>query len=184
MSLRQRNELDLVAGDDVEAALLPFGLGLLDPLLARRHEIPPDVARALERSPSDQHDACLTARRDRDWITWSENQQLARCEAVTRNVDFARHYIERALLGIGIEGERCAGRQSCISEQRLRLGRHRRALAKNAAGDNAHTGALRADDREIGLVVVCEAWSHLFVLGWHRHPALQAVQALAARASL
>src|ERR1700681_2075546 len=46
-SLRQRNELRLVARHRVEAGELPVGLGLLDALLARRHEIPPDMTRSI-----------------------------------------------------------------------------------------------------------------------------------------
>src|SRR5437867_1166142 len=117
-------------------------------------------------------------------VTRPENQQLARCEAVAGNLDLARYDIERALLGSGIEWERRARRQTSVSKQCLRLRRYRRALTKNAAGDDTHTGALCADDRELGLVVVCEAWRDLFVLGRHRYPALQAVQVLAAHAAL
>src|SRR5882757_5191108 len=104
--LRQWNELGLVAGNDVEAALLPFGLGLLDPLLARRHEIPPDVARALHRGSADQNDARLAAGRHCDCIAWSEHQKLTSPKTIAGNVDVARHDIERTLLRLGIKRER------------------------------------------------------------------------------
>src|SRR5262249_56986819 len=45
-SLRQRDELLVVTRDGVEAGELPVRLGLLNALLARRDEVPPDVAGA------------------------------------------------------------------------------------------------------------------------------------------
>ena len=46
--LGQRDELR-IARHLGEAAVAPVGLGLLDALLGRRHEVPPDVARAVHR---------------------------------------------------------------------------------------------------------------------------------------
>src|ERR1700736_2325923 len=47
LGFRQRNELGL-ARDRCESSHLPILFRLLDPLPARGHEIPPDVARALQ----------------------------------------------------------------------------------------------------------------------------------------
>src|SRR5438067_1794272 len=88
-SLRQRNELALVARHDVEAALLPFGLGLLDALLARGDEIPPDVTRPVHRGAADEDDARVGRSRDRETVARAEDQELAGREAVTGDLDFA-----------------------------------------------------------------------------------------------
>src|SRR5262245_65989496 len=56
-SLRQGNELLIVAGDGIEAGELPVGLGLLDALLARGDEVPPDVARPVHRWAAGQDGA-------------------------------------------------------------------------------------------------------------------------------
>src|ERR1700730_1966219 len=52
--LRQRDELGFT-GYRAEPAGLPFLLGLLDPLAARGHEIPPDIARSFHRGAAEQH---------------------------------------------------------------------------------------------------------------------------------
>src|SRR5262249_60996465 len=54
-SFRQRDELGVVAGHGVEAGELPVGLGLIDALLARGDEIPPDVARTVHGGAAEQH---------------------------------------------------------------------------------------------------------------------------------
>lgn len=55
--IRQRDALVLVARDEPEAALAPVGLGLLDALGAARHEVPPEVARPVERLAADDDEA-------------------------------------------------------------------------------------------------------------------------------
>ena len=82
--LRQRDELALVAGHGVEAAGLPVGLGLLDAVLARGDEIPPDVARAVHRGAADQHDAGVGRRRHGDGVAGTEDQQPARARICRR----------------------------------------------------------------------------------------------------
>src|SRR5438270_143494 len=114
--LGQWDELSLVAGNDVEAALFPFGLGLLDPLLARRHEIPPDVARAFHRGSADQNDACLAAGRHCDCIAWPEHQKLTSPEAITGNVDLTRYDIKRALFRLGIKRKRRSQRERRVGK--------------------------------------------------------------------
>ncbi|KAG1443950.1 hypothetical protein G6F57_017948 [Rhizopus arrhizus] len=53
--LRQRDELLVVAGDGAEVAGFPVVLGLLDALLRTGHEVPPQVARAIQRFAAEQH---------------------------------------------------------------------------------------------------------------------------------
>ena len=68
-ALRQRNELAIIRGRELKAAIGPIALapglfGGLDPFLRRRHEIPPDVARSLERlAAQDHHPRTRRARR-------------------------------------------------------------------------------------------------------------------------
>ena len=47
------DEFDLVARHLLEVPGGPFGLGLLDAVLPRRHEIPPDVPRAVHRGAAE-----------------------------------------------------------------------------------------------------------------------------------
>src|SRR5262245_45872602 len=118
--LRQWNELSLVAGNDVEAALFPFNLGLLDPLFARRHEIPPDIARAFHCGSANQNDARFAAGSHRDRIAWPEHQKLSSPETIAGDIDLARHDIERTLLGLGVKRKRCPQRQRGVREQSFR----------------------------------------------------------------
>src|SRR5260370_33777262 len=71
---RQRNELALLR-DRSEAPLLPILLGRLDALAARGDEIPPDVARALQRGAAEVHEAGGAHRPARAWIAPGGGQQ-------------------------------------------------------------------------------------------------------------
>src|SRR3954453_4801599 len=71
---RQRNELMFLRNRG-EAAGFPILLGLLDPLLAGRNEIPPDVARALQRIAAEKHHPRGLERLDGDAVAGPEDQQ-------------------------------------------------------------------------------------------------------------
>src|SRR5882757_1769753 len=86
--LRQRNELMFV-GNMGETAGFPVLLGLLDPLLAGRDEIPPDVARAFQRIAAEKHHSRWLCRLDRDAIAGPEDQQARTFIAIARDLDFA-----------------------------------------------------------------------------------------------
>src|SRR3954464_8174911 len=55
-ALRQRDARVVIADDVGELVVAPVVLGLLDPVLVGRDEVPPDVAGAVERRAADQHD--------------------------------------------------------------------------------------------------------------------------------
>src|SRR5262249_41229761 len=93
-SLGQWNELLIVARHGIEAGELPIGLGLLDALLARGDEVPPDVARPVHRCAAEQHEARIADRGDRDAIAGAEQQQPAWREPVAGDVDLARDEID------------------------------------------------------------------------------------------
>src|SRR5262249_52278077 len=59
LAIRQRNELHFVARHDIETRGLPVSLCLLDAVLARGHEIPPDVTWPFERGTADNGDMAL-----------------------------------------------------------------------------------------------------------------------------
>src|SRR5438067_10134019 len=103
-SLRQRDEFLLVARHAVEPRELPIGLGLLDAFLARRDEIPPDVARSVHRRSAQQHETYIGHRSERDRIARAEYQQPPRGKAVACDFDLAGHKIDGALFGVRIDG--------------------------------------------------------------------------------
>src|SRR5256885_16931878 len=96
--LRQRDELELIARHAGEFAFTPFVLGLLDALLARGNEIPPDMTRTVERCATDHRDAARLRRGQRDLIGRAKNEKLTGRELFARNVRLAGGNINFALL--------------------------------------------------------------------------------------
>ena len=70
----------MFVGDVREAASFPVLLGLLDPLLGGRHEIPPDVAGAFQRVAAQKHHPRRQRRLHRDAIAWPEDGQFETAE--------------------------------------------------------------------------------------------------------
>src|SRR5439155_4181106 len=144
-SLRQRDEFTFVARDDVEAASLPLGFGLLYALFARGDEIPPDMARPVHRGAAEENDARCRRRGRRHFIARPNHQQLARGEAVARNVDLAGDDVEAALLGGRVDRQHGGGFEQRIGKNRFGQRRHRRALPIKAADDDADALAVAGD---------------------------------------
>src|SRR5690349_8985916 len=94
----QRDEFCFVAWDGVEPPLRPFLLGRLDPLEARGDEVPPDVARALHRRATEQHEPCVGFCPDGNCVAGPQHEQLGVLEGITCHLDLARYRIERAFL--------------------------------------------------------------------------------------
>src|SRR5882762_11075407 len=105
---RQRNELAL-ARHGVEAARFPIRLGLLDALLARGDEVPPDVAWAVHGGPANHRQPRRRECRYGDAVAGLEDEEAAGLEAVARDVDLARHQIDRSLFRLGVERQLGAG---------------------------------------------------------------------------
>src|SRR4051794_32032640 len=76
-SLRQRNELVLLRNLGKTAGF-PVLFGLLDALLAGGNEIPPDMARALQRVTAEEHHPRRFDRLHRDAVARTEDQQAWR----------------------------------------------------------------------------------------------------------
>src|SRR5262249_57179051 len=108
-SLRQRDELLVVTGDGAEAGELPVRLGLLDALLARRDEVPPDVAWSVHGRAAQQHEPRIAYRRQRDAVARTKHEQAAGREPIAGDIDLARNQIDRALLGFCIDRQHGAG---------------------------------------------------------------------------
>ena len=81
----------------------PFRLGLLDAVLPRRHEIPPDVARAVHRCAAEQHEMGVGEGGYDDRVSGPQDEQLAGAEPIAGDFNLACDQINRALLGIGID---------------------------------------------------------------------------------
>src|ERR1700741_1751477 len=88
---------------------LPVLLGLLDPLLTRRDEVPPDVARAFQRIAAEEHHSGRRYGFHGDAVAGPEDQESRAFITLVRDLDFAVDQIDRALLMIGIERHAGAG---------------------------------------------------------------------------
>src|SRR5262249_37192476 len=84
---RQRDEFLVVAGHGIKAGKFPIRFGLLDTLLARGNEIPPDMTRSVHGSAAQKHQARSAERLHRNGIAGTKYQQAAGRELVPRNVD-------------------------------------------------------------------------------------------------
>src|ERR1700674_4741342 len=73
--VRKWNELGIVPGNRRPAPELPVGFRLVDALLARRHEVPPDVARAVHGGAAEDDDARPRDRGDGDAVVGTEHEQ-------------------------------------------------------------------------------------------------------------
>src|ERR1700757_2882314 len=71
---RQRNELVLLR-NGCKTSGFPVLFGLLDALLAGGDEIPPDVARALQRVAAQKHHPCRLQRLYGDAVAGAEDQE-------------------------------------------------------------------------------------------------------------
>src|SRR5258707_13460642 len=92
----------------------PVLLGLLDPLLAGRDEIPPDVARALQRVAAEEHHPRRLDRLHRDAVAGPEDQEARRLIALVRDLDFALDHLDRGLLVVGVERHAGAARRRAL----------------------------------------------------------------------
>src|SRR5947208_2585694 len=101
-SVRQRNEL-VFPEDMGKTAGFPVLFGLFDPLLAGGDEIPPDMARSLQRVAAEEHHPHRFHRLHRDAVAGPEDQKPWRLVALARDFDLAVDQIDRTLLMIGIE---------------------------------------------------------------------------------
>src|SRR3569832_2769914 len=80
--LGQRDELQFVARHLAEMAGLPVGLRLLDPVLPRRHEIPPEVPWPVHRRAAEDDEMRVGRGRHRGGVAGLEHEELAGLEAV------------------------------------------------------------------------------------------------------
>ena len=87
-----------------EAAGFPVLLGLLDPLLAGRDEIPPQVPRAFQRVAAEKHHAGRLQGLDGDAIAGPEDQEPRRLVSLVGDLDLAVDQIDRALLTMRAPG--------------------------------------------------------------------------------
>src|SRR5271170_3926790 len=87
-SLRQRDELRL-PGNRIETAGLPVLFGLFDPLLARGHEVPPDVTGSLRPGATEKHNTRGAPGGQRDAVASSEDEQARSFKQIAGNLDFA-----------------------------------------------------------------------------------------------
>src|SRR5215472_8897989 len=97
LRLRQRNELDFVARHLAEVAGRPFGFGLLDPILARRNEVPPDMPWPVHGGATQNHHMRVGHGLERDVIAWAQHQEALAAEPVATDIDLAVEHINRAL---------------------------------------------------------------------------------------
>src|SRR6202521_6133640 len=117
--VRKWNELGIVAGNRRPAPELPVGFRLVDALLARRHEVPPDVAGGAPGRAAENHNARASDGSDGDAVVGAEHQEPLGFEAVAAHVDLAFHDEDRALLVVGVERHFRAGLERHLGEDRV-----------------------------------------------------------------
>jgi hypothetical protein len=81
------DELDFVARHLVEMAGFPVRLGLLDALLARGNEIPPDVTRPIHRRAAEDDEMGVGHGGNRHGVAGLEDEQASGFELVAGNID-------------------------------------------------------------------------------------------------
>src|SRR5581483_9315745 len=116
----------------------PIGARLLDAFLARGHEIPPDVARPIHRRAAEEHETRRVRGFESNAIARPEDEQQARLEALTPDVDGAGYGVNRALLVVGIERQRSAGCQVGVCVKNAAERSYRRCLSVERARNEAH----------------------------------------------
>src|SRR5207244_1247873 len=102
LAFGQRDEFRL-AGDRRKSAASPVFFRLFDPLLARRDEIPPDVARAFHSAATEKHHARSALRANGDPVTRTEDKEPRALERVAGDLNLSFHEVDRALLIVRIE---------------------------------------------------------------------------------
>src|SRR5213078_3732660 len=95
----------------------PVGLGLLDALAAARDEVPPHVARAIERRAAEQQQPRRLLRRDHQRAGSAEHVELAGLRRLAAERDLARDRVDRALLVLGCEDQPRAGGELGVGEE-------------------------------------------------------------------
>ena len=95
--LRKRNKLG-VSGDSIESRHLPVSLGLLDAILSRGHEIPPDMTGAVHWFAAKCHEARVGLCPDGYAIAGPKHEQLGRAKDITGNLNLAGDSIDSSLI--------------------------------------------------------------------------------------
>src|SRR5262245_9634299 len=98
----KRNELPL-ARHRCESSHFPVFFRLLNPLSARGHDIPPNVARALQGGAAEKHEPRAPRCSYRDPVARTEHQKPRAFECLARDLDFTFDHIDRPLFLVGIE---------------------------------------------------------------------------------
>src|SRR5262252_11055928 len=107
----------------------PFGFGLLDPFLARRDKVPPDVPWPIHGSAAHNHQVRVGDSFERDAIAGAQHQKALASKPVAAYVDVAVEHINRALLVLGVKREHATGLDRDVGEECRGCGRNRRTLA-------------------------------------------------------
>src|SRR6185312_15016054 len=161
-SFRERDELGFADHRD-EPAGLPIGLGRLDPLGRARHEIPPDMARAVHGCAAEQHEPGAFGGPQNDIDAGTEDQQLTGGMRLAGEIDRALDQESAALLVPGRQRQPRSRSEQHVGIEHVGEGAHRSASAEQFAGDEAHGRALALDHGQGGAGMVGESRCGLLV---------------------
>src|SRR5271165_3930625 len=120
LSLRQRDELGLIARHPGEPPFFPITFGLLDSRRRAGHEIPPEVPLPVERRSAKDCDARVGGRAQRDFEAFGENQHAAAFSTLVAADNRTLDDISGALLMLARDGEFAAGRHRDIGVEARR----------------------------------------------------------------
>ena len=181
---RQRREFVAVVGRKVEQAAAPVGLaplilGGFDPVLARRDEVPPDVAGPSERRAAEDDEARAGGTgRDADPVPGSKHHHPAGLERLARDRDRALDDVEAAILVIVGERQARAGLEIGVCVEGLGEDPDRRGFAIGPSEDQPDAHAVALDDGEGLLAMMLEARLSVLLGLWQRDPGLDAEHAV------
>src|SRR5258706_13691666 len=131
-SSRQRHPF-LFARNGTHALSGPLSLGVLNALPARRDEVPPDVAVAIERCAADHNKACALGGRHARADSGCEHCQISGLDGEFVNDEPLAHAIDRAFQFARLQFESPIGWSVHVQIERFYERGNRRALAVRLA---------------------------------------------------
>src|SRR5690606_24254565 len=138
------NEL-VVTRHGAEATGHPVGLGLLDAVRTAGDEVPPEVARAIQRRAAQQHDDAVFVGVDLHGRMPLQYQQSAATVALAAHGNAAHGDIQRLLIRQHRYLHAALGAEADFGIERLAGGHYGRLPAEGLAGDQRDADARLLD---------------------------------------
>ncbi len=181
--IRQRYPLWII-DHLVEAASHPVRLGLLDALLVRVDEVPPEVPRPVEGITAEQRDPRAGLRADGEVSPVLEHQQLACRIRLPVHIDRAIGDVEPALFVGAVDRQARTRLELDVDVEGFALDRHLGRMTVGRSGQNARAYPAVLDDRQLVGRMVREVRVDFLERPGQGDPGLQAEQLAGLRPGL